>query len=150
MQIETIKAGPELDTLIAEEIMEWKTSRDFQGLFFDMKNGRSRIVWKSKAHEFRKLRGIHSDAIGDDWVFSPSEDMAAAWEVIEKLKADGWYISVCWNDTIPKVANYWSCGFWEHGQESRGGLHVGAKAETAPLAICRAALEVVRRTKSWR
>lgn len=63
-----------------------------------------------------------------------STDIAAAWEVVERLRADhgDYSVIVCWaHETQQWVCSDFDSMTWE-----------GA-GETAPLAICRAALKAV-------
>ena len=59
-----------------------------------------------------------------------STDIAAAWEVMEKLL--WWWGDVDLRSNSPK---------WECGWEGDGGIWDHATADTAPEAICRAALK---------
>jgi len=67
-----------------------------------------------------------------------STDMAAAWEVVEKLRRLGYQGGIHW--TSSSEAEY-ECGFGSSliPPEARQPC----KAETAPLAICLAALQVM-------
>lgn len=114
MNIDQMPAGREMDALVAEKVMGWTPSLSSQG-----------IMWLNKDGEYE--RGEHT--------FHPSTDIAAAWEVVERLEAIGvllwklgredhmpnWYVSV--------------------GRNFQPG--VSAEERTAPLAICRAALKAV-------
>ena len=128
-----MQAGPELDAAIAVEVMEWRRV----------------IEDEEQPDQVPYLVGpepgdVHYPSVAakfpDSYTFPVqfSTDIAAAWEVLEKLKDDSWYINVSWNDTIPGVENYWSCWGWRSSDTTKGS------APTAPLAICRAALAAVR------
>lgn len=64
-----------------------------------------------------------------------SEDMNAAMEVVAALEKRDWYLSL---DELEGSCR-WDAEFWSGDDKSSGG-HV---ADTAPLAICLAALEAV-------
>lgn len=97
-------AGPELDAIIAEKVMGWKRVP-----------GTESGAW---------MDPCTNDGRMGSW--SPSTDIAAAWEVVEKLKLSliptnkGWIVSQ------------------HHLFEGPFG-----EDETAPLAICRAALAAI-------
>jgi hypothetical protein len=117
-----MEAGPELDVLIAEKVMGWKLSpkktdgvREFGSAWLD-ENGAVTRFQEDRRPPY-------------DWdmkPFSPSTDIDAAWEVVEKLKLSlvptnkGWIVSQ------------------HHLFEGPFG-----EGETAPLAICRAALAAI-------
>lgn len=62
-------------------------------------------------------------------ILSYSTDMNAAWQIIDKLVREGWLVQ------IDNDENYAGLGTWH--VDIGGGCAYG---ETAPLAICRAAL----------
>jgi hypothetical protein len=113
-----MEAGRELDALIAEKVMGWTVE----------------LIVNSPCDAFEEWR----DAQG--WRYGPnpplySTDIAAAWEIAEKLQLA----------VIPDASGGWCAGHalfrgpgwyeenvndWEH-------------ADTAPLALCRAALAAV-------
>lgn len=64
-----------------------------------------------------------------------STDISAAWKVVDKLNRDGWYVSVF-------TGHKFECAL-SHPNPKRGNY---CKGETAPLAICRAALLAVTDT----
>lgn len=109
----TRDAGRELDALVAEKVMGWKpcVTQDHPGwVYFDSGAGGGKI-----APAF-------------------STDIAAAWEVVEKLSPR--YAIRILNDATPGPS--WCCEM-AHGY----GNDIEVEAETAPLAICRAALEAI-------
>lgn len=68
-----------------------------------------------------------------------SSDVGRAWEVVERMRALGHYLNihqraeVCW------------CSVEDYGGQEDEAFRV--KAETAPLAICRAAIKAMREGK---
>ena len=119
-----MEAGRELDTLVAEEVMGWEATAD--GLYWDARQKRTRLVLGSAIAKKREEMGIEN---GPGFVFAPSTDIAAAWEVVEK--ADLWSLYGSIGD-----GPYRACIQFE----DREGLMT---ADTAPLAICLAALKAV-------
>lgn len=120
-EIVNMVEGRELDALIAEKVMGWfdyyphfSTEHHFSGWFAEVPKDKLGICMAD-----------------EDW--SPSTDIAAAWEVVEKVDADldARCVDV-WRD-----ANHWN--FSIH-YDKRVSI---ASADTAPLAICRAALLAV-------
>jgi hypothetical protein len=77
-----------------------------------------------------------------------STDIAAAWLVVEKLTAEGYWMSLEGWDKNTLLEASWTASFWcdrgacsVHGGPSDSGHGSGdVSADTAPLAICRAAL----------
>lgn len=98
-----------------------------------------------------KVMGWEHNSLGDAWIregepwvgcdeFQPSVDIAAAWEVVERLKELGVYLTIC------TLENDYQCELdrlktYELACDS-------VISETAPLAICRAALLAVMETGS--
>jgi len=119
-----MEAGRELDALIAEKVMGWEATAD--GLYWDARQKRTRLVLGSAIAKKREEMGIEN---GPGFVFAPSTDIAAAWEVVEK--ADLWSLYGSIGD-----GPYRACIQFE----DREGLMT---ADTAPLAICIAALKAV-------
>lgn len=107
-----MEAGRELDERIASEVMGWK---------------RDGAAWMSPAG----LRTIELSSFGS---FQPSTDMAAAWEVVEKLteKSEPHF-------ELSRGRDGWHAGF----DLDRPFKRVTAQADTAPHAICKAALKAL-------
>ena len=120
--IDTLQAGPELDALVAEKVMGWA--------FADG-------CWNEPSGP----RRAHPRSVYNHFPYY-STDIAAAWEVIEKLPGPGIALFKTYNggwQARTKVCNY------------PGSMHViendcciFSDAPTAPLAICRAALKAVQ------
>lgn len=100
-----LSPGRELDALVAEKAMGWARNRG-SGVGFTTPDG-----------EYRSI---------DIW--SPSTDIAAAWQVVGKLRERGFGFSL--NDA-------WIAWFLAAPNEYQ------ASADTAPHAICLAALRAV-------
>jgi len=105
-----MKAGRELDALVAEKVMGWTLS--------------GRVWIDERGH----LQTIEPTSFGS---FEPSSDIAAAWEVVEKMRARGLIV-----DLTLGAGAYCRIGGFRPFAEERGA--------TAPLAICLAALKAVQ------
>ena len=114
-----MEAGRELDALVAEKVMGW--TRDDRG------------AWVPPG--CRPLRnGYYTERPG-----CYSTDIAAAWRVVEAMRVAGWYTKVEDGHDGPPSENPrgWHC------RVSRAYDWFEGWADTAPLAICRAALAAV-------
>ncbi len=125
--IDQMKAGEVLDRLIAEEVMGWKRNISHvsgRKFYYTQPTGKSRYI-QADGKKFVPSR---------DW-FNPSRDIAAAWEVVGKLEADG-FRYLLWSDSTGHSARFYPRGsdMWE------------ATCEALPRAICIAALRAVRAT----
>lgn len=63
-EILNMKAGPELDALVAEHVMEWTVTQHED-------------YWMAKRQDGVKLFS---------WQWKPSQDIEAAWDVMERMK----------------------------------------------------------------
>ena len=120
MKIEEMEAGPEMDALVAEQVMGWHWGEAEDGV----------ATW------------THTDS-GIAWAvaeptFSPSTNIADAWQVVEKLIGLGYWISLSHNGN--QHAACWDFRLCDRATESKREIAIEA---TAPLAICRAALKAV-------
>jgi hypothetical protein len=135
-EIDQMEAGPELDALVAEKVMGWPVigPNDPYSQYLD-KGG---VIYNGLAQKFPKFGVIPSN-------WSPSTDIAAAWQVLEAMFQKAYSP----NYDLPLV---YRCaeGFWNCEVLIPGGNGLGTdpdsnvatgEADTAPLAICRAALK---------
>jgi hypothetical protein len=121
-------AGLMLDVDVCEQVMGWPVNRA---------DGRH---W----HTFKPHRLVGRDCCAENYegAFCPSQDMDAAWEVAEALKVRGLSVNVHTHHT-----GAWSCDIWRLAKpgatdEDMWFTPMGsARADKAPLAICRAALK---------
>ncbi len=114
----TYPTGRELDALVAEKVMGWSFCDGHGGYW--SKGGLS-------------MGSVHA--------WSPSTDIGAAWQVVEKLERDGILIwKLGREDHMPN----W---FVSMGRNHKPG--VNAEEATAPIAICRAALAVAKEMESY-
>jgi hypothetical protein len=127
-QAHNMSAGPELDALLAEKVMGWRRFDNWSQTM-----GKERpffLVGESGVIVYR-----HPD-LGKSW--SPSKNMADAWDVVEKIENT-------LNFQIDNVGlenkdqRRWRILFGRSGDP----LSVVADADSASLAIARAALQTV-------
>lgn len=111
-----LKAGRELDALVAEKVLGWKRGKRFG-------NGNGEWEIPGRENDSYKLTCYRTP----DY----STDIAAAWEIVEKLSM--W---VC----PANNGHDWTAGRLSLEEPSPEG---GTWAETAPHAICLAALKAV-------
>lgn len=123
-------AGRELDALVAEKVMECRVKRFVNGAGYDD----ACCTCKFGAHNIQ-------DGPGCGFLKDYSCDIAAAWEVVETLRAGGVY-----SLTLHTEDNGWrfliNCTR-KHPCGHETWNTVDGVADTAPLAICLAALKAV-------
>ena len=129
MTIDELEAGPDLDALIAEKVM---------GLVID--------------HDFRDdnspvVRVVSADVTFIEPCPGYSTNIAAAWEVVEKLKSLDWEIEVSVTCKLPDGdSETYYCGLQQGDDNapwSKDYRYLQTWAPMAPLAICRAALKAI-------
>lgn len=130
MNVDDLVAGPELDALVAEKVMGWTRHYPIQ----EEDGGASDF----DSDWFEDPKGNPSD------VPNYSEDIAAAWAVVEKMRP----LNV--DLTNHARAERWCCVFFDRDggsdgfiPELKGRFQEYTVAAAAPLAICRAALKAV-------
>ncbi len=147
MSIDEHEAGRETDVCVAEAVMGYK-KRVFAGQ--DPES-----LWDDAAiFDIMEDTGMtHTDGNGHA-IASPlfSTSIAAAWEVVEQLANDNWIISIGWGngrDGRKYASIQMSVDlFLEADLFNRPSTQMDAKALSAPLAICRAALKAVHETQT--
>lgn len=122
-------AGPELDALIAEQVMDCAVFRSE----VDVPDG-----WQYLPGEARwPMYGNGTFCFS---VPAYSTEMTAAWIIVEHLRARQIDVMLFQGEPQPGrgPADQWECALWwhEHGEHRETTQY----AETALLAICRAAL----------
>ena len=130
IDIDTMPAGREMDALVAE-FMGW--------MIYPFDEHRGNHEWLDNLSNYPYLTDQHGYYLlwrkpkedGERW--SPSTFIAAAWEVVEKLFRTGWNVSVD-TDLLGFCATVWN---------EDDGQYFNC-ANTAPLAICRAAWKARR------
>ena len=126
-EIMNMKPGRELDALAAEKVMGWR-KKTFPG------GGGGFTAWVDENEKVMKLisNSTMSETCYRCDYFRPSTDIAAAWEVVEKMSEQ-------WPQyQLAKIEDGWSVmwGFDGYGWPEATG-------KTAPEAICKAALLAV-------
>jgi len=124
-----LEAGEELDALVAENVMGWLRIPSEL-------NGQQKIVVPPDGNPHpmdwwwgRSVYGL---------VPKYSTDIAAAWEVVERLERDGIFLwKLGREDHLPN---------WHVSMGRNHGPDIESEGPTAPLAICRAALAAIGRT----
>lgn len=120
--------GRELDTLVAERVMGWTVNRA---------DGRHWHTVGPTGRERGILIGCDCCADKYDRAFTPSQDIRDAWEVVEKLTTT----TKQWFRFEQSSVTY--CATFETSGTGECDGEWTSEAETAPLAICRAALKAV-------
>ena len=120
--IDELQAGPQLDALIAEKVMDWAS------MCFTMMGAPV---------------GIPPDGDLPRDIPHYSTDIKAAWEVVERVEADSWHFRLAGpkcRSAEGKIVDGHDALFLDLRSER---LSAHAIAETPTLAICRAALKAV-------
>jgi len=145
--------GPELDALVATEVMgwhEWIGNADYNGPFPMFAPGDAKDGWGLMVYLDER-----DDDVSKYW--SPSTSIADAWEVICKMQEGGWNITLQgnWHDdwTVSGFAGDPSCPYKKpyDPQDGHGYSQIDTDDDwadrfgcmTAPHAICLAALRAV-------
>ena len=130
-----MEPGPELDRLEAEKVMGWK--RTTEGA------PPGCAYWKDDDGFIQA-----AEDPGGSLNWSPSTDIAAAWEVVRKMLDSGWGCEIYSpnNPYALEDADKWFVVFAKSGPIVMQ-LDFRAKAPSAPLAICHAALLAVEATQ---
>ncbi len=148
-----MNAGRELDALIAEKVMGWtragaqyhirpshRPSKDFPGNILNDFDGKGPhdFLFPDKHDDTLRMAFCGCESTID--VPSYSTDIAAAWEVVEKLGNWHGFDFMILLDT--SNSGKWEAGWYEMGWDGYE-RRCAESADTAPLAICLAALKAV-------
>ena len=124
----------ELNAAVAEKVMGWK--------LYDYEKGR---YAKTKAdyvdaytNDGWGWEGRSGDEYAHQW--SPSTDIAAAWGVVEKMKADGWFFQLGDVIELPEWLSRFTSPFFPPGGPVQDA---SAMDKSAGRSICLAALAAV-------
>lgn len=117
-------AGSVLDQLVAEHVMQWTNERDED----DIRATR----YTMEPHGPGTTRGLGVWHHGTWGWFAPSRSIADAWRAVEQGR---------WYDNVALIR--YGAGYACIVLAGRHGGSVIAEGETAPLALCRAALVLV-------
>lgn len=128
MDIDTLKAGPELDRLIAERVMGWHRGK---GSAILTPSTETPDNWYNE--HGKKQAHVYSDDFACRVAWSPSMNIIAAWEVLDVFRDFSIRQSTPTKQVVLQPTSLYP--------------GVSAEAETVPLAICRAALKAVLATQ---
>ena len=136
-----LSAGRELDALIAEKVMGWEYAQSSPdpAKYFCKEYGNNAGWWyRPSMTPGVKHWGCATCSPPPEY----STDIAAAWEVVEKLAPD-LYVTI--EDERHNSERFVSCWFRGDLWDNPNAEYL-AQAGTVPLAICRAALKAVAST----
>jgi hypothetical protein len=138
MEAAEIGAGRELDALIAEKVMGWTPTCNGERIGNSLGGRDEPAGWCKECDMADPPRGQHARPLPPY-----STDIAAAWQVAEKFKSnvmDGFTI------LFDPERKQWRAGalWWTGYEQAQWWEPESAMAETAPLAICLAALRIIK------
>ena len=146
MDVDNLEAGRELDVLVEEKGMglipcdKWRATYGGYGMAITMQG--TLHVNDGCEHDGRCYPIGHPSCY--------STNIAAAWEAATKI-VDDTGATMLLNDYGGPEGNFerYCCDFVKEHNPAEGGVSWGAEgwANTAPLAICRAALKVIEVSK---
>jgi hypothetical protein len=116
----------ELDALVAEKVMG-------RTLKFHSREGFDQIARNGN------WSGTYEEFLDNQDYWSPSTDIAAAWEVVDHLTRDRGEGPILEFGLTRDFEHSWEAEF----SIRSGGLNALAYSDTAPLAICLAALKAI-------
>jgi hypothetical protein len=133
-EIRNLPAGPEMNALIATEVMGWHMITDEYGRkhWEDAVGFTAGMNWNDDFEDDEDFHILH---------WHPSESILWAWEVMEKLNKIGLHVDV--HENVPYRGhdeNLSECLLTYYWNEEEEPMIFQAIGDTAPLAICRAAL----------
>ena len=126
MDVSALKAGPELDALVAEKVMGWHLSERIAG------RGRQ---WLDSTGASVSTQPREKPPFDWDWdYFEPSTDIDSAFAVAEK-------VDLFSSEVV--LSRTYADDLWEVMELEQELRHTIAVADTVPSVICRAALKAV-------
>ena len=144
-----MKPGRELDVLVADKVMGCKVflrTIDSNERIFLTEPGKDRHSVPRSSFDYWSCQcdpiHIHNRKEGGG-IPEYSTDIAAAWKVVEKLRGDDNALQLFGsekNDNVKRWYAYFSGKYW---CEATSILLLGEVSESAPHAICLAALKLV-------
>ena len=144
MDFRTLQAGQEIDALIAEKVFGWRHLTAEELAIIQTFASQERHWMGEPGAKDCVFMLTPSDGIR--WATGWSGRIDGAWPVVEKLRERGYTFSLVaaikFGETEETSRKGWIAGF-----TYPTGLTEDDWAETAPLAICRAALRAVT---DWR
>lgn len=140
-QIESMEAGEQLDRLIAEHIMGWAwVERTYNRAVFGDPPPTYHIWWDKSVGMPPELCLTEKTNYMEEYTPPFSTDIETAWYVIESLQKRGLYIGFL---TLEKEGWYFA-----DVSDVQTDTHAEQRADSAPLVICKVALEARIRTQN--
>ncbi len=128
-------AGSDLDELVFVRVMGWERHAfHYPGDFVRPEAWQRYEKGRHMAHLIRNHEWTRGDHVP-----KYSTDIAAAWQVVEKLKERA-QVHLLGGPDDEGGCEEWTCGIMSFGYRPFQDQKWNGRAETAPLAICRAAL----------
>ena len=133
-----MKAGRELDALVAERVMGWHREVDATYDYDHVQHGNEVLLPPGETlyslREMLPRKGIIPFAYFVSERYST--EVAAAWRVVQRMRLLGYRATVqTWVNSADVIVL-----FYKPEDTYNPDRHVGVTDDTAPLAICRAAL----------
>jgi hypothetical protein len=136
-----VEAGREMDALIVETVMggfvdDPDTQSQTDEPWYYRRSGR---IIRGVAYSIGEVQPGWYERTWDEW--SPSTDIAAAWTIVDQMQLLDEHMLYKGSDSLWHVAERYD----EYGDDTPsmiGSRVTIAVADTAPLAICLAALKV--------
>jgi len=151
MNVLQLVAGRQLDELIAVKVFSWRYDEAWGCLV--PRNHPAPPLWIPKPEDpdnYRVMNTMkdpsypYSVHYGGDRpsVKDYSTEIEDAWEIFTCLRNQDahWCPSIFWDDDDGLSDGYWNVSIYYYGENEDEFKSFGAYADTAPLAICRAAL----------
>lgn len=129
-----MKPGRELDALVAEKVMGLVVDLDNSKYFDGTQVATRKEDFGAIGEAVQTISGVYHPRLS--WPLPHySTDIAAAWEVVERLSAENWIFDLL--EGAHEGASPWRAHFMREGERSNG------YGDSAPHAICLAALKAV-------
>lgn len=130
---------PDLDALIAERIMGWHVGKGGARAIAPSPGYEATTYWYDA--DGRAMAPRVKDVFANLYPWSPTTDIAAAWQVVERMRLLGW-TSAMTDLTVDSGTEWWSWHF-DQFTPPPGGATVQAQATSPMLAISLAALKAL-------
>ena len=138
--IDQMPAGREMDALVAERVMGWELlSLGYVGTESETQRQRELSDWMERV-ELTYVGSYWIDVATDFWIevdsWHPSQEDAPAFQVVDKMIANGWRFSLSYDPYRGEGKPAWRASFCRFGGRANKA-YSGQRDE----AICRAALK---------
>jgi len=143
-----MEPGPELDAIIAEKVMGCKLWRRSEALMAAKDQTEYESLRRRAEYECTCPDSAHTDCDDEgmySWLKEYSTDIAAAWEVVERMqKPDKGFAFQLWFSEQNDTNDQWYAHFtMKHWLDN--GYRADGVSKSAPHAICLATLETYDR-----